>query len=100
MLFVIRYVPDRYKTQEKINKVILENGGMLMFVPNCYKNQKMCNKAIANYAHVWEFVPNCYKTQKVFNKAVDTYPSAMQSFWLTLFDWYLSFCISFCCRLI
>ena len=38
--FVIRYVPDRYKTQEMCDKAILENGGMLKPVPDCYKNKK------------------------------------------------------------
>ena len=29
LLFVIRYVPDRYKTQQIWDKAILENGGTL-----------------------------------------------------------------------
>ena len=36
--FVIRYGPNRYKTQEMCDKVILENGGTLLLVPICYKN--------------------------------------------------------------
>ena len=32
--FVIRYVPDWYKTQENCEKAILESGGALKFVPN------------------------------------------------------------------
>ena len=37
---MITSLPDRYKTQEMCDKVILKNGGMLMFVPNCYKRKK------------------------------------------------------------
>ena len=40
LLFIIRYVYDRYKTQEMRDKVTLENGGMLMFVPDYCKNKK------------------------------------------------------------
>ena len=47
--FVIRYVPDWYKTQEICDKVILENAVTLKSVPYCYKNQKMCDKAVDNY---------------------------------------------------
>ena len=46
LLFVIRYVPDQYKTQEKCNKVFLENGGKLMSVPDCYKNKKSVIKLL------------------------------------------------------
>ena len=38
MLFVIRYVPDRYKTQETCDEAILENDGTFESVPDCYKN--------------------------------------------------------------
>ena len=33
--FVIRYVPDRYKTQQMSDKAILENVGTLESVPDC-----------------------------------------------------------------
>ena len=32
--FVIKYVPDRYKTKEMCNKVIPENCGKLGFIPD------------------------------------------------------------------
>ena len=51
LLFVIRYVRDRYKTQEIYDKVIAENGGMLKFVPDCYKNEQLCNKAVGSYTY-------------------------------------------------
>ena len=31
--FLIRYVPDQYKTQQMCDKAILENGGTLKSVP-------------------------------------------------------------------
>ena len=40
--FVIKYGPDRYKTQQICDKVILKIGGMLMFITDCYKDQNMC----------------------------------------------------------
>ena len=53
LLFLIKYVPDRCNTRRMSDKVILENGGMLMFVTGCYKDQNMCNKGVANYAHAF-----------------------------------------------
>ena len=46
LLLVIRHVPDQYKTQEKCNKVFLENGRKLMSVPDCYKNKKSVIKLL------------------------------------------------------
>ena len=40
LIFVIRYNPDRCKTQEIYDRVIPENDGRLMPVLDCYKNQK------------------------------------------------------------
>ena len=37
LLFLIRYVPNKYKTQQMCDKAILENGGTLKSVPDCYK---------------------------------------------------------------
>ena len=44
--YLLRYVPDQYKTQQMCDKAILENGGRLNSVPDCYKIQEMCNKAV------------------------------------------------------
>ena len=47
LTFVIIYDPDQYKTQEKCDNAILENGGMLrLIIANCYKNQKMPVKVL------------------------------------------------------
>ena len=49
--YLLRYVPDQYKTQQMSDKTILENGGTFKSVPCCYKKKKMCNKALENYPH-------------------------------------------------
>ena len=72
--YLLRYVPDKYKTQKMCDKPILEKGGTLKYIPDCYKNQNMCNKAVENYPPALEFVPECYKTQKMCDKTVDIYP--------------------------
>ena len=36
--YLLRYVPDQYKTQRMCDKVVLESSGTLNFVPDCYKN--------------------------------------------------------------
>ena len=50
--FVIRYVPDQYKTQEMCDKVIIENYRTLKYVPDYYNNQNVCDKVVDNYVHV------------------------------------------------
>ena len=51
MSSLIRYLLDRYKTQEMCDNVIKENGGMLMIVSYCNEDQKICNKDVDNYAY-------------------------------------------------
>ena len=36
--FIIRYIPDQYKTQQMCDKALLENSRTLDSVPDCYKN--------------------------------------------------------------
>ena len=55
--FVIRYVADRYKTQEMCEN-ILENGGTLK--SDSYKNKQMYSKAFDNSTHILEFVFDCH----------------------------------------
>ena len=38
LLYLIRYVPDQYKTQQMCDIAISENGGTLKYVPDCYKS--------------------------------------------------------------
>ena len=37
--FLLRYVPEQYKTQQMCDEAILKNGGTLKLLPDCYKNQ-------------------------------------------------------------
>ena len=75
--FVIRYVPDQYKTEQMFDKAILENES-LESVPDGHKNQAMCNKAVDNYPHALTFFPICYITQNMCDKAVNTHPTTTQ----------------------
>ena len=59
-VYLIRFVPDQYKTQQMYDLAIPENVGTLKSVPDWYKNQEMCNKAVDNYPHALDFVPECY----------------------------------------
>ena len=65
LLFVLRYIPDRYKTQQIWDKGVLENGGTLNAVPDCYKNKKRCDKVVGNCPYALEFVLDCFIIQKV-----------------------------------
>ena len=57
--YLLRCVPDQYKTHQMCDKAIVENGGTLKSVPDCNKNQEMCNKAVNNYPHALEYFPEC-----------------------------------------
>ena len=59
------------------DKVILENGGMLMFIPDHYKDQNICNKVVDKYSHALKSVSDCYKTQKMCDKGFSTHPSTV-----------------------
>ena len=62
--FVIRCVPDQYKTQEMHDKVILENNGTLMFVTSPCKNQEMCDKSIDTCLFLIDFIPDKIRLNK------------------------------------
>ena len=64
--YLLRCVPDQYKTQQTCDKAILENGVTLKSVLDYYKNQEICSKAFENYLHGLEFVPECCKTQNMW----------------------------------
>ena len=51
MSFLLRFVIDRYKTLEMYDKVIIENGGILIAVSYSNEDKKICNKDVDNYAH-------------------------------------------------
>ena len=74
LLFVIKYVPDCFKTKQSYYK----NPGMLLFIADCYKDQKMCDGAVNNDFHVLEFVPEYCQTQKMCDKAVNNNSSTIQ----------------------
>ena len=38
--FVIKHVPDQYKSKEMCHKFFIVNGGILGFIPDCNKNTK------------------------------------------------------------
>ena len=44
--FLIRYVPDQYKTQQMCNKAVLGNGGTLKFVLKTIKIKKYVIKLL------------------------------------------------------
>ena len=72
--FLLRYVPDQYKTQRMCGKSFLKNGPTLMSVI-----KYVIKQLIITYPHALEFVLECYKTQKMCDKAIGTYPYTIQS---------------------
>ena len=47
--FLIRNIPDQYKTEQMCHKAVVENSGTVKFVLDNHK--KMYNKAVDNYVH-------------------------------------------------
>ena len=84
------------------DKVIIENGGMLMFTSDCYKDNNcyccLCNKAVDDYAHVLGSVPDCYKTQKICDKAANTCPFVFDSVPEQNCFWRSFFMLEYCCN--
>ena len=52
------------KTKEMCKHAVKKLLFLIKFVPNRYKFQQMCDNAIDNYTHALGSVPYCYKTQK------------------------------------
>ena len=40
--YLLRYLPDQYKTQQTCGKAFLENGGIVKSLTDWYKNQEIC----------------------------------------------------------
>ena len=52
------------KTKQMCKHAVKKLLFLIKFVPNRYKFQQMCDNAIDNYTHALGSVPYCYKTQK------------------------------------
>ena len=78
--YLLKYVPDQYKTQQMGEKTIPENGRTSESIHDCYKNQEMCSKAVENYPYVLKFVPKWFMTQEICDKAVNAYSTQLNLF--------------------
>ena len=45
-LVLLKFIANKYKTQERCEKAVEVRDWTLRFVPDQYKMQEMCNKAI------------------------------------------------------
>ena len=55
--FLLDSVSDQYMTQEISDKVVSYKPFMLKYCPNRFKTQKTCDKAIKSYLLAFKFVP-------------------------------------------
>ena len=51
LLYLLRYVPNQYNTQQMCDKVILGNGGTLKSAPDYFKNQCIIIQLITTLMH-------------------------------------------------
>ena len=70
LLFVIRHVLGRYKTQKICDKSILENGRMLESVPGQYNTQEICESVASEDTFLLKYCHDRYNTQEMCNKVV------------------------------
>ena len=60
--WILKLVPDKYKTRETDIKVVDADPGQLEFVTNYLKTKEMCERAVGDYPWVLKFVPDKFKT--------------------------------------
>ena len=56
--WMLKYVPDQYKTQGMCNEAVQRVPWMLKYVPDQYKTREMCNEAVQNDPWMLEHVPD------------------------------------------
>ena len=61
--WVLRFVPDHYKTQEMCNEAVQSEPEVLRLVPDQLKTQEMCNRAVYEDAYSLQDVPDFWVTQ-------------------------------------
>ena len=71
--FIIKYVPDRHKTQQMRDKAVHNYAHVLKLIPNCYKTQKMCGKAVNTYPSTIQFVSECMSNFCVIKLLIDVF---------------------------
>ena len=76
--WVLKHVPDQYKTQKMCNEAVERDPWMLEFVPDQYKTQKMCHEAVQSDPWMLEDVPDQYKTRKMCNEALQRDPKVLE----------------------
>ena len=54
--YLLRYVPDHFKTEEMCKKAVEQASWQLENVPDQFKTQKMCEKAVEDEPHSLIFV--------------------------------------------
>lgn len=71
MPFVIRYVPDKYKTIQYDNTIQFDN--TIEFVLRWFKTQELCFRTINTCSFIFHSVPDPNKTHKIRDKAICNY---------------------------
>ena len=60
----LKYIPNRFKTQEKCDAAVRIEPYLLANVPDHFKTQKMCDNVVRNdFFSVW-FVPDWFVAQQ------------------------------------
>ena len=75
--YLLRYVPDRYKTQQVCDKAFFyiphrhkmmtlsDDPFSMRYVPDQYETQQMCDKAVDDCLAALKFVPDWFVTSKI-----------------------------------
>ena len=84
--WLLRYIPDQYKTQEMCNKAVDIDPYQLEHVPGHLRIEEMCKGVLCFCPWLVGHVPDQYKTQKMCNKAVKVDPSFLRF----VSDWFVT----------
>ena len=75
--WVLRYVPDQYKTQEMCNEAVQRVPWVLELVPDQIVTQEMCNEALEKNPWMLKHVPDQFVTQEMCDEAVKKSPCTL-----------------------
>jgi len=61
-VYQIKYVPEKYQTEDLLISVVNRNGYILRFIKNKMKTQSICETAVYNYPEAIKYVPEKFQS--------------------------------------
>ena len=92
--YVMKYVPDHFKTQKMCYKAVKNDPSFLQLVSDHFKTQKLCYKAVKNDPSFLQSVPDWFITKEWIDmwydddkdKSFELYDDVLDKY--NFFEWY------------